>query len=471
MSRAARTPGRRAKDPVRFVLIVGVVGAIVLATAYFVTDNIAGRVDARESKTAVKAPTTRVLSVRRAPETLSTITRLGLVRRALLSASQQLPSESCLGVDWLGTSLASIRQDNAFIPASTQKIVTAAVALETLGGDYRFTTSVLATGFESGAAQDLYFLGGGDPVIVRNEYVATEKFPTFNGTSLESLADALVNAGLKSVSGAIVGVDSRYDQIRFLDAWPTSFNAVEAGPLGALVVNDGAVIGAPMKPDNPAVAAATELRTLLAARGVYVPQQSRYEQVVPNNATQIASVQSAPLTAIVKEMLVNSDNNTAESLVKELGFVKKKAGTTSAGLAVIQDQLAEWKLPTASTVADGSGLSSNNRTSCANLMFLLGRFEESFPDLMAVAAQTGTLRNVFEGTSMADRLVGKTGTLTGIKALSGYLPLQGNSPVRFTLIMNRNGIDNQGEYRPIWNSLGSALNQARVSPTAQELLP
>lgn len=72
---------------------------------------------------------------------------------------------------------------------------------------------------------------------------------------------------------------------------------------------------------------------------------------------------------------------------------------------------------------------------------------------------------------MADRLVGKTGTLTGIKALSGYLPLQGNSPVRFTLIMNRNGIDNQGEYRPIWNALGSALNQARVSPTAQELLP
>ena len=170
-------------------------------------------------------------------------------------------------------------------------------------------------------------------------------------------------------------------------------------------------------------------------------------------------------------MLVNSDNNTAESLVKELGFVKKKSGTTSAGLAVIQEQLAAWKLPTDSTVADGSGLSSNNRTSCANLMFLLGRFETTFPDLLAVAAQTGTLRNVFEDSPMADRLVGKTGTLTDIKALSGYLPLQGNSPVRFTLIMNTNGIDNQGEYRPIWNTLGSALNEARVSPTAQELLP
>lgn len=219
----------------RFVLIVGVVGAIVLASGYFVTDNIARRVDARASKSALKSPATKVLSVRRAPETLSTVTRLGLVRRALSAASQRLPAESCLGVNWLGTPLASVREDTAFIPASTQKIVTAAVALETLGADYRFTTTVHATGLSSGAAQDLYLLGGGDPVIVRNEYVATEKFPTFNGTSLEALADSLVNAGLKSVTGAIVGVDSRYDQIRFLDAWPTSFNAVEAGPLGALL--------------------------------------------------------------------------------------------------------------------------------------------------------------------------------------------------------------------------------------------
>lgn len=471
MSRHARTTTRRAKDPVRFVLIMGIVGAVILATGYFVTDSIAKRVDARGSTANVKAPATKVLSVRRTPETLSTVTRLGQVRRALSAAANQIPGESCLGVNWMGTPLVSVREDNTFVPASTQKIATAAVALETLGSDYRFTTSVHATGFASGAVQDLYFVGGGDPVIVRNEYVATEKFPTFNGTSLESLADSLVAAGLKSVSGAIVGVDSRYDQTRFLDAWPTSFNAVEAGPLGALVVNDGAVVGEPMKPDNPAVAAANELRSLLAARGVYVAQDSRYETTVPNNATQVASIQSAPLLAIVKEMLVNSDNNTAESLVKEIGFVKKKSGTTSAGLAVIQDQLAEWKLPTAWTIADGSGLSSNNRTSCANLMFLLARFEKTFPDLMAVAAQTGTLRTVFEGTSMADRLVGKTGTLTGIKALAGYLPLQGNSPVRFVLIMNRNGIDNQAQYRPIWNTLGTALNQARVSPTAQELLP
>jgi serine-type D-Ala-D-Ala carboxypeptidase/endopeptidase (penicillin-binding protein 4) len=453
------------------VLILGVVGAVVLGSAYLVTDSIARRVNAQASGTAIKPASTKVLSVRRAPETLSTVTRLGLVRRALSKATQQLPDESCLGVNWLGTSLTSIREEKAFIPASTQKIVTASVALENLGADYRFTTSVLATGFSSGVAQDLYFLGGGDPVIVRKEYVATEKFPTFNGTSLEALADSLVSAGLKSVNGAIVGVDSRYDQIRFLDAWPTSFNAVEAGPLGALVVNDGAVVGEPMKPDNPAIAAATELRTLLAARGVYVAQESRYEQVVPNNAAQIAFIQSEPLKSIVKEMLVNSDNNTAELLVKELGFVKKNSGTTSAGLAVVQDQLASWKIPNGSTIADGSGLSSNNRTTCANLMFLLARFEADFPDLMAVAAQTGTLRSVFEGTPMADRLVGKTGTLTDIKALAGYLPLQGNSPVRFTLIMNRNGIDNQSEYRPIWNTLGAALSQARVSPTAQQLLP
>lgn len=462
---------RRAKDPVRFVAITAVVGALVIGAGYFATDRIAGQVDAQASTAPVKAPSTKVLSVRRAPDTLSTVTRLGIARRALTSASKQIPADSCLTVEWLGTTLTSVRADDAFIPASTQKIVTAAVALETLGADYRFTTSVLATNFASGVAENLYFVGGGDPVLVRKEYVATEKYPTFNETSLETLADSLKNAGLTGVTGSIVGVDSRYDQIRFLDAWPTAFNAVEVGPLGALMANDGVVIGEPMKPDNPAVAAATELRSLLGARGVYVAGDSRYETVVPNNATQIATIQSAPLTSIINEMLVNSDNNTAELLVKEIGYVKKKSGSTAAGLAVIQEQLAKWKLPTAPTIADGSGLSSNNRTTCANFMVLLSRFEKTMPGLLAVAAKSGTLRTAFEGSPMADRLVGKTGTLSGIKALVGYLPLQGNGAVRYSFIMNTPGIDNQGQYRPIWNVFGAAMDRARATPTAQDLLP
>ena len=470
MSRTRPAP-RRAKDPVRFVGIAGVVGAVLLSAAYFATDAVAERVTPLRATVVPTAPATKVLSVRRAPETLSTVTRLGLLRRSVASFARGIPDASCFGAHWLGEDIAFTRMNDPFIPASAQKLVTAAVALETLGATHTYTTTVLATGRNGGTARDLYFVGGGDPVLVRSEYVATEKYPTLNGTPLETLADSIVQAGITSVTGSIVGVDSRYDTVRFLDAWPAEFNVVEAGPLGALVVNDGAVVGQAMKPENPAIAAATELRSLLGARGVFVAQDPRYETTVPNGAVDVASITSAPMSTIVREMLVNSDNNTAELLVKEIGFARKKSGTTAAGLAVVQEKLAELKLPAASTVADGSGLSSNNRTTCANFMQILASFEDVLPNLLPVAGSTGTLRSVFVDSPVKDRLVAKTGTLSGVKALVGYLPLQGNPPVRFSLIMNSPGVDNQGEYRPVWNALGNALDRARALPTAQDLLP
>jgi D-alanyl-D-alanine carboxypeptidase/D-alanyl-D-alanine-endopeptidase (penicillin-binding protein 4) len=253
--------------------------------------------------------------------------------------------------------------------------------------------------------------------------------------------------------------------------WPAEFRVVESGPLGALVVNDGAVVGATMKPENPSISAATELRSVLGARGVLVSQDPRYELQVPATATKVATIKSVPLSAIVQEMLVNSDNNTAELLVKEIGFARKKIGSTAAGVSVIQELLTTWKLPTPSTVVDGSGLSSLNKMSCSNFVTLLARAESTLPSLLPVAGQTGTLRSIFIDSPMEGRLVAKTGTLTGVKALAGYLPLEGNSPVRFAFVMNDSGIDNQGSYRPIWLSFGSALNRARAVPTPEQLMP
>jgi D-alanyl-D-alanine carboxypeptidase/D-alanyl-D-alanine-endopeptidase (penicillin-binding protein 4) len=202
-----------------------------------------------------------------------------------------------------------------------------------------------------------------------------------------------------------------------------------------------------------------------------VGQDARYELSVPANATKIATISSAPLSAIVQEMLVNSDNNTAELLLKEIGFARKKLGTTAAGISVIQELMATWKLPTEATIVDGSGLSSVNKMSCSNFLALLAKAEETLPSLLPIAGKTGTLRSVFNDSAMDGRLVGKTGTLTGVKALAGYLPLEGNSPVRFALVMNANGIDNQGSYRPIWLSFGAALNKARAVPTPEQLMP
>ena len=316
----------------------------------------------------------------------------------------------------------------------------------------------------------MFFVGGGDPLLVRNEYVASEKYPTTSGTSLEKLADSLVAAGLKRVAGSVVGVDSRYDDKRFVDVWPQDFHFTEAGPLGALVVDDGVVLGLATKPDDPAVAAATELQNLLNARGVLFGALPRRD-VLPSGVLELASIQSAPITSVIQEMMVNSDNNTAELLLKEIGFAASATGSTAAGLTAVKAQLVKWKLDKDVQLFDGSGLASNARIPCDVFMSLLNTFSATMPGLMAIAGESGTIRDSFDGTVAAGKLRGKTGTLNGVKALVGYMPVPNSGAVTFSLLMNKPGIDNQGSYRPIWYSLADVLNRASAIPSVEQLTP
>lgn len=463
---------RRAKDPVKVVLSAGVIGALVLASGYFVTSSLATRVTPVESGSIAQQPKFSVLSARRTPNTLSNDTRLGGLRRSLTGLQNRVPSDGCLTVEWLGQSLANVRGEKLLIPASAVKVLTAATALEVLGSSFTYKTEILATKTaQPGVVTDLFFVGGGDPVIVRNEYVATEKYKTFNGTSLETLADQIVATGIRTVSGSIVGIDSRYDDKRFVDIWPTEFRFTESGPLGALLVNDGVVVGEPVKPDDPALAAASELRTMLIARGVTVTGTVRHDASLPSEATPVTMISSSPLPLVLREMLVNSDNNTAEMVLKEIGFNKMKSGSTAAGLEVVKQYFADKKITPLPSLVDGSGLSGSNQASCQSFMALLNSQASQLAPLLAIAGTTGTLTSAFEDSPMNGRLLGKTGTLSGVKSLVGYLPVEGGQPVVFAFIMNASGIDNKTAYRPLWDALGDALNKAKSTPRADQLAP
>jgi D-alanyl-D-alanine carboxypeptidase/D-alanyl-D-alanine-endopeptidase (penicillin-binding protein 4) len=370
----------------------------------------------------------------------------------------------------MGIRLGSVNPTKALIPASATKLITAAAALEILKPEFTYTTRVHGVLDASGQATDVFFVGGGDPVLVRNEYVASEKYPTTSGTSLEKLADSLVAAGLRRVAGSVVGVDSRYDDRRFVDVWPDDFHFTEAGPLGALVVDDGVVLGLATKPDDPAVAAAIELQNLLNARGVLFGALPRRD-VLPSGVPELASIQSAPITSIVQEMMINSDNNTAELILKEIGFASSATGSTAAGLTAVNALLVKWKLDKDVQLFDGSGLASEGRIPCDVFMSLLNTFSTTMPGLMAIAGETGTIRDTFDGTAVEGKLRAKTGTLNGVKALVGYLPITNTAPVTFSLLMNKAGIDNQGSYRPIWYSLADVLNRASASPSLEQLTP
>ena len=230
------------------------------------------------------------------------------------------------------------------------------------------------------------------------------------------------------------------------------------------------MLGLATKPDDPAVSAATELQNLLSARGVLFGALPRRD-AMPTGTPEIASIQSAPLTSVIQEMMVNSDNNTAELLLKEIGFASKGTGSTDAGLAAVKETLVKWKLDKDVQLFDGSGLASEGRVPCDVFMSLLDTFSSSMPNLMAVAGETGTLRETFDGTAVAGLLRGKTGTLNGVKALVGYVPVSNSGPVSFALLMNKTGIDNQGSYRPIWYSLADVLNRASASPSMEQLTP
>ncbi len=461
---------RRAENPARIVVTVGGVGTIVLFACYLLLSAVGARVDALGSSPAMESPRQPVLSARRTPGTLSFVTRTARVTNGLAGINGSLPAGSCLTVDWLGARLADTRSGDSFVPGSAVKLVTAAVALEVLGADTTFTTSIRAVKNADGSVADLFFVGGGDPLIVRNEYVASEKYPTFNQTSLESIADGIVAAGVRSITGRIIGVDTYLDAERYVAGWPLEFHGTESGPLGALVVDDGVVIGQPVKPDDPALAAAGELSVLLQARGVTVSGGVAHD-VLPSGTETILDVPSASVSSVVGEMLVNSDNNTAETLLKHIGLKGKGLGSTANGLAVVAETLAKWGVPDGWSMLDGSGLSSGNKFSCALFDALLVRFESTFPGLMAVAGKSGTLREMFRDTPLEGLLVGKTGTLNGVKALAGYVPIDGDEPVRFVLLLNKPGVDNKSAYRPIWSLLGDGLRRASAGPRASDLAP
>lgn len=447
---------RRARRPGVVVAIVGAIGAAPLAVAWYAGHSLATRTEGRSAE-PISYLITPVLNVRRAADTLVADIATRNLRTELAPILDKFPSSACIRVDAGGRVVVAKSTDKELVPASNQKIATAAVALDVLPAATRFTTRVAGIVDKGTIAGDLFLVGGGDPLLVSREYLPTERYPTTNPTFLDDLADKVKAAGVVSITGSVVGDESYLDDDRYLDDWSSGIRGTEAGPLGALMVNDGVVIGNPLKPDNPAVAAAAEFTRLLRARGITVvgePREAKTE--APTNT--IAEISSAPIASVVGEMLTNSDNNTAEILLRHVGLARSLQPTTGAGLAVVRDLLQQWGIEGV-TPKDGSGLSRANRMTCAALVELLERspINGDLKKGLAVAGRTGTLKEVLVDSPAAGKLLGKTGTLLNVKSLGGVMPVDADDEVVFALFLNGAGWADQGNYRPLWEALASAI--------------
>jgi len=462
------TVARRARRPGRIVAILGVVGALPLASLWFVGHSLATRTEGHRAEPVANL-LTPVLSVRRAASTLASDVAVRNLRDELAGVVTKVPDSGCLRVDAGGRVVMAKSSDKKLVPASNMKIATAAVALEVLPATTRFTTRVVGALRDGTVEGDLVIVGGGDPLLVSREYLPTEKNPTTSPTYLDDLADAVKAAGVSVVSGSVAGDESYLDDDRYLNDWSSGIRGTEGGPLGALMVNDGVVVGNPIKPDNPAVAAATEFTRLLRARGITVTGEPKEAKATPTGES-IAEISSAEVAAVVGEMLTNSDNNTAEILVRHIGLNRSLQPTTAAGLAVIESTLAEWGIDNVETV-DGSGLSRGNRMTCSALVSLLERspIGGALKKGLAVAGTSGTLRDVFKETKVAGKLLGKTGTLLNVKTLGGVLPVSQSDEVVLALFLNGAGWADQGNYRPLWDALAKAVATYPTGPDASQI--
>ena len=441
--------------------------------------------DAKPKEAVVTEPTlpaalsTPVLSVRRAPQTLATTSSQGALVSSLQTMTPLINDASCLEVRLGGQTIYAKGDKTPVTPASNEKLITAAVALEVLGADYTFTTKVLGTVVDGVVTGDLYLLGGGDPLLSTAAYPATvAPDPPTDVSPLEVIVFQMVAAGITRVNGNVIGDESRYDAERFVPTWSAAIQNHEAGPLGALMVNDATQRFAqdgsePKRYTDPAVGAATDLITELKRVNITVGGRAA-SGVTPAGTPDITSVTSVPLSTIVGEMLTTSDDNTAEMLMKEMGYhVNGAPGTRQGGIDAIKGTLVTWDIDTTPlNVIDGSGLDSGNTVTCDLLLQVLQHSPLDGPlgSGLPVAGQTGTLQTLFVGSAVDGRLHAKTGTLSNgnVKALSGFVTTTAG-PIVFSMLLA--GPDIGATFQIAWDQLAAVLGPYPSGPPLDALQP
>ena len=327
-----------------------------------------------------------------------------------------------------GTVLYTQNATRPLAPASNEKLPLTYAALVKLGPAFRFATDVLGQGEQDGTTWlgSLILRGNGDP--------------TLSSGDLRVLAAKVRAAGIRRVTGGIVGDESWFDSRRTVAGWKPSFYISESPPLSALIVDRARVGGYVTR--SPALAATTAFRDALRAAGVLVDGPVRLGRA-DEYSVLIDEVLSAPLASIVRFMDRESDNFTAELLLKQLGAVELDHGTSPAGAAVVMQTLAAAGVPTAGVrVVDGSGLSQLDRLtadSLAGLLKVAWADPVIRPVLLAalpVAGVNGTLERRLRQPPARGRVLAKTGTTRDASALSGYV----NRRFAFAVLQNGNPV-------------------------------
>lgn len=326
------------------------------------------------------------------------------------------------------------------ILASNTKLFTTAAALARFGTDARLSTNVRGKGVlatDGTYSGSLYLVGGGDPTFGSTSFTQRAYGA---GATAEDLAAKLREIGIERVTGRIYGDESRFDARR---GGPDSGfgTSIFVGPLSALSYNRGLVSesGRGGFQSNPPASAAAALHRALERRGIRVAGAPRAARA-PSDSDLLAIVRSPTMERLAALTNKPSDNFFAETLVKDLSMQANGRGTTAGGTRIAAGFARRLGAAPAG-LADGSGLSRGNRAAPQRVVGLLLALRErdeyrAFYRSLAIAGRDGTLASRMRSGPARSRCRGKTGTISGVSALSGYCRALSGETYAFSILHN-----------------------------------
>ncbi|MCD0443596.1 D-alanyl-D-alanine carboxypeptidase/D-alanyl-D-alanine-endopeptidase [Glycomyces sp. A-F 0318] len=388
--------------------------------------------------------------------------------------------------------------DKRAIPASNDKLFTTAAALEQLGGDFTYATEVTGDRPVDGVvAGDLYLRGAGDPTILEADYdrlaedLADLGVSTIDGDLVadDTAFDAVrsgaewgwsdlqyvyaaeisaltvasgddYNAGSVRVyiepgaaegDAATVEMVPANDYVEIVNTATTGAStsiSVNRDPHDNVIRVSGTVAAggdgtyATRSVIEPTQLVADVFADSLADAGITLNGDLRFGEATPQGGELLASHESAPLSELTADVLKPSNASMAEALFKTLGYHDSGQGTFASGKAAVYDALRPYGVDDGPVrIADGSGISRHNMLTAGTITDLLSGVKDAswfgtWYDALPIACEDGTLASRMCGTPAEGNARAKTGSMTSVSALSGYVTDADGRELVFGVVFN-----------------------------------
>jgi serine-type D-Ala-D-Ala carboxypeptidase/endopeptidase (penicillin-binding protein 4) len=388
--------------------------------------------------------------------------------------------------------------DRLFIPASNVKLITTAVALRQLGAATRLRTSVYQLS-RTGNKSNLLVVGRGDPSLTitglqsiaqqlkqrgerqigqisfddsyfRGEPIngdwewgdlASDYAPAINSLMLNQNSNPLI------VSKPQIGIPIQYTwKNPSLNNWQVdnqilTVPANQNSSVNAIVIFGKPIVrltgrlaqnAPPTQIDlpvlNPVESFVTGFRQSLNKAEITIGATSLVSGQNTPNLPEIAAIDSPPVSELINEANQKSNNIYAEVLLKSIGHTypehaTSNEDTSNLGITLIKRNLTEMGVdPQAYRLSDGSGLSRHNLVAPTTFTKLLAVMATTptgqiYRNSLPISGISGSLKNRLKGTLAQGIVYAKTGSMSGIVSLSGYIYPPTYSPLVFSIILNQ----------------------------------